>query len=141
MAEGDHLRAGRTVAGMDETSEPAGAPPPRMSRANGLGFLIAGVAMALCCGGIALNSAGSRPPDRSGPAVTACENYVKNRLKAPATAKFSDERWGQDGDTFTITGAVDAQNSFGALLRSRFTCRVHDGGGDTWTVQSLTGLD
>ncbi len=41
--------------------------------------------------------------------------------------------------TFTVTGNVDAQNSFGAMLRMRFTCVVRDAGAERRLV-SLTGL-
>jgi hypothetical protein len=39
-----------------------------------------------------------------------------------------------------VTGAVDAQNSFGAMIRSNFTCSVRLDG-DTWYLTSLTGLN
>lgn len=61
----------------------------------------------------------------------ACQAWVKDELKAPATAKFSGGgATGSDGD-WTITGAVDAENSFGALIRTTWTCdaRVE---GDDW---------
>jgi len=38
-----------------------------------------------------------------------------------------------------VTGNVDAENSFGAKLRMRFTCVVEDVG-DQWRLRSLTGL-
>lgn len=55
----------------------------------------------------------------------ACEQAVKDRLKAPATAKITkdaDAVW--NGSAWRYTGAVDAQNSFGATLRNRFACEV-----------------
>lgn len=56
-------------------------------------------------------------------AVAACEGEVKARLKAPSTARFSSGVSGSDGD-YTVAGQVDAENSFGATVRSTYTCAV-----------------
>lgn len=57
-------------------------------------------------------------------AEMACKDQVKARLKAPSTAEFSDvEAVGYAG-SYTVTGNVDAENSFGAALRSTFSCDV-----------------
>jgi hypothetical protein len=81
-------------------------------------------------------------------AYTACymaHEFVKARLKAPATADFSpclnadgttavtkytDGSWGADG-------YVDSQNSFGANLRSTYNVRLHWIGGDNWHADSV----
>ena len=51
-------------------------------------------------------------------------DYVKEQLKAPLSAKYSshmdDYTFKNDGDTWTISGYIDAQNSFGVYLRSHF---------------------
>lgn len=58
---------------------------------------------------------------------TACRDEVKLRLKSPSTADFP---WGPDKvvdigeDRFMVLGHVDAQNGFGAMIRSNFSCRV-----------------
>lgn len=47
---------------------------------------------------------------------------LKNRLKAPSTAKMGDYYTTYKGDCLHETiGIVDAQNSYGAMLRSYFT--------------------
>jgi len=65
---------------------------------------------------------------RIAPATTAttnCQAFVKERLKAPATAKFSNEvRREMEGGFYIVTGSVDSQNSFGATLRSKYNCMV-----------------
>jgi hypothetical protein len=33
-----------------------------------------------------------------------------------------------------VTGIVDAENSFGAMLRSRYLCSPKWAGGDTWQL-------
>lgn len=53
-------------------------------------------------------------------------NLVKNRLKAPATAKFADmydsavSYEHRSDNTWVIAGYVDAQNSFSAMIRTKF---------------------
>lgn len=54
---------------------------------------------------------------------SASEQFVRAKLKAPATAKFQscDSRIiFQDGATWHTSGYVDAQNGFGALIRSHW---------------------
>ncbi|OOL26832.1 hypothetical protein GQ85_42610 [Rhodococcus rhodochrous] len=53
-----------------------------------------------------------------------CEDQVRAQLKAPATAAFTGVRTTRQADArFVVTvGAVDAQNGFGAQLRTAFTC-------------------
>jgi hypothetical protein len=69
-------------------------------------------------------------------AQMSCEKFAKDRLLSPSSAKFSpdaetkavslsDERW-------TITGYVDSQNVYGAMLRNRYTCTVKYLGEDKW---------
>lgn len=65
------------------------------------------------------------------------EKFIPERLKAPSTADFSDVQVTSSGHVYTVTGNVDAQNSFGAKVRSTFTCIVQDTG-KTWRLQSAT---
>lgn len=58
-----------------------------------------------------------------------CEDYVKKNLKAPSTAKFAPHHElnisGKDQGPWTVVGHVDAQNAFGAQIRSTYHCIVH----------------
>jgi hypothetical protein len=66
-------------------------------------------------------------------ASEACDEAqaaVRARLKSPATAEFPSCGWSAseyvirqnaDNTAFTVEGHVDAQNSFGAKLRNKFT--------------------
>jgi hypothetical protein len=74
----------------------------------------------------------------------AKEAVLKN-LKAPSTAKFSldaimdtdTEVRGYPGTTtYTVSGWVDSQNSYGAMLRNKFTVAVdyHDGQAEAYWV-------
>lgn len=85
---------------------------------------------------------GGRQAESTGPNAKAiCEQFITPRLKAPATARFSHM-----GDTeitrvqrepYRVSGWVDSQNSFSALLRSRYTCWVEYAGGNRWNLLSL----
>lgn len=62
-----------------------------------------------------------------------CKNLIRNQLKVPSTAKFPllpDVRVTSTNEFFIITSHVDAQNSFGAMLRYSYFCRLkYNGGG------------
>jgi len=51
----------------------------------------------------------------------ACHNAVKDRLKSPGTAQFGGE-FLREATTPELVGWVDAQNGFGALVRSDWVC-------------------
>lgn len=48
-----------------------------------------------------------------------CKNAIKSTLKAPASAQFSNFEKIENGDFWYD---VDAQNSYGALIRSSYVC-------------------
>lgn len=48
------------------------------------------------------------------------QTIVEDELKAPSTAKFSGIKTSLKDDTWTVSGNVDAQNSFGATIRNSF---------------------
>lgn len=57
-----------------------------------------------------------------------CREFVEERLKAPSTAKFdrrSETAMHHGGGRYAVTGTVDAQNAFGATIRSRYGCELH----------------
>ena len=68
-----------------------------------------------------------KPEDKSILAYIQCQGFVKDRLKAPATAEFSYSDFTSSAlvdNQLTIKSYVDAQNSFGAKLRNNFLCTV-----------------
>lgn len=77
-------------------------------------------------------------------AFEACKDLVSDRLKAPGSATFRN--FFQDdgevvvtddgGGEFTVVSSVDAENSFGAELRTNFVCTVADAG-DRWRLVDL----
>lgn len=84
-------------------------------------------------------SAPSAPGGGDSGAIVACQRFVLARLKSPAGADFpADERKASgSGSQWTVTGAVDAQNSFGATIRNRYNCRVEFTGGNNWRLLNL----
>lgn len=61
-------------------------------------------------------------------AYVVAQGFVRDRLKAPATAQFpaqSQTRITKDhGMKWIVSGYVDSQNSFGALLRIRYRAEM-----------------
>lgn len=85
-------------------------------------------------------SAGPTEPaqaDESRQAERACRRYIEQQLKAPATARYPTPSTSKDGPEYTVTGSVDSQNSFGALVRTQYKCMVSSEGGGTWKLEYL----
>lgn len=63
-------------------------------------------------------------------AYTYAERFVKRQLKAPSTAKFPGTFEKNDHITqvslneYKIVSWVDSQNSFGAMIRTNFSCII-----------------
>ena len=84
-------------------------------------------------------SGGSKISPEVEAAMDLCRSthdVVKAKLKAPATAKFPDctfdfseyeVRATPDKNTYWISGYVDSQNGFGALVRSRYIVKFERG--------------
>ena len=70
------------------------------------------------------------------------EQDVKNRLKSPSSAKFQDYHdyeYIRSGDSFAVKGYVDADNSFGANIRTYFVA-TYDWDGNKDSSLSLSDL-
>lgn len=87
---------------------------------------------------------GNSKPASDDTDIDACvmaQDFVKDRLKAPATADFSscsDGSATKNGETWTVTGYVDSQNGFGAKLRSRYIAiMTHQPGDKNWHAKSV----
>lgn len=61
-------------------------------------------------------------------AYCSAQNFVKKNLSTPATAEFHDSYDNcvkQENDTtFIVNSFVDAENVFGAKIRSGFSCKI-----------------
>lgn len=72
-------------------------------------------------------------------AITIAEKTVKSQLKSPSTAKFcsmSSYTVSCSGNTWTVSGYVDAQNSFGASIRNNFTVKFTFSSSSKYTIDS-----
>jgi len=76
-------------------------------------------------------------------AFVMSQTFMKRRLKSPSTADFP---WYTDsevavkhrgGGVFLVNSYVDAQNSFGAKLRTHYSCTLKDNGNESWSLISL----
>jgi RNA polymerase subunit RPABC4/transcription elongation factor Spt4 len=109
----------------------------------GLGVVVAAIAFAAVTGGDedgtqSRDSAEDREPPSEFGAEVACEEAVKDQLKSPSTADFSEQtRTKLSSDTFEVVGFVDSQNGFGATVRAAWSCTAKataQGDGYSWTL-------
>ena len=82
----------------------------------------------------------SREPDELD-AYLACQGFMSERLRAPATARYpllTSIDWAKEGNVWGFEAYVDAENTFGAKLRTRFNCQVRwDPGAELWRLENL----
>lgn len=75
-------------------------------------------------------------------AFLAAKEFMKKRLKAPSTADFP---FLTDGSTitkldcghFSVQSFVDAQNSYGAMIRTNYEMVLRHSGGGNWTLENF----
>lgn len=71
-------------------------------------------------------------------AIYYCKEFVKDKLKAPSTAKFSNESASGSGSSWTSTGIVESQNSFGGMVQTRYSCDLtYSSSDESWRAQVL----
>ena len=59
--------------------------------------------------------------------IEACKDLVREKLRSPSSAEFPEVNYEDiDGKSFEISGAFDAQNGFGAMLRGSFKCMGYE---------------
>jgi hypothetical protein len=89
-------------------------------------------------------SSSSEDRDLSNMAFVQCKNFVEESLKAPSTADFPflDFTSTEEAENeYLVSSYVDAENSFGAKVRSDWTCRISYVGGDDADIASWTLVD
>lgn len=90
-------------------------------------------------------SSSSAESDEKIEAWVIAQQFVKDKLKSPGSASFGSvlkgdyqspqERVTKTGpDRFRVDGWVDAQNSFGALVRTKFTITLEKKQNGTWVA-------
>jgi hypothetical protein len=106
-------------------------------------FIGAGAIGVLLLAFVANGRGASHPPKPAptpGDAHLICQQFVKDRLRSPSTAKFADlndVKAFKEAGHFTVLGYGDSQNGFGAQVRTRYTCSVEPTTGDKWRLLSL----
>lgn len=118
--------------------------PPATKKGSGCGttvLALAGILVALVMlAGIFQGPSAPAAPSRVG-AFLACKQFVTKRLRAPATAKFTNSSEAVvnlvSGGEWAVASHVDSQNGFGAMIRSTFTCTVKPTGNDNWQLVDL----
>lgn len=83
--------------------------------------------------------------DYSAMAHIKCNDYVKERLKAPGSADFpffADRATKISDNHYIIESHVEAQNSFGAKLRQDYYCDIelvgeYSGSNNSWSLKEL----
>ncbi len=76
-----------------------------------------------------------------GEAFAASKQFVSQRLKAPATARFGpitdSTVKGSGYGPYTVSGYVDSQNPLGTYLRLNFTCELKTAPDGHWDLIDL----
>lgn len=94
-------------------------------------FLVVVIIIVVVLGQMDKKTKGYSEEDRADAWVCA-QDVVKKNLKSPSSAKFclmseaTIHYNGEDGggSRYTVSGYVDAQNSFGAMIRKNFTVNL-----------------
>lgn len=79
-------------------------------------------------------------------AIVMAQQFVEKNLKSPRSAKFPwsfDEYnvYALEGEgyenSYEVNGYVDAENSFGAMIRNQFTVQMKNIGNDQWQLLDI----
>jgi hypothetical protein len=68
------------------------------------------------------------------------KHEVESRLKSPSSAKFpsqSEANISEVGDKYIVKSYVDAENSFGASIRNKFTVTLRKNSSGKYIVESV----
>jgi hypothetical protein len=120
----------------DNPPAAAKGPAKKKSPVQAWQWIVGAVILVGIFGAVA--GSGGSEPDKYG-AQEACENRVETLLKAPASADFSGVEATENGtNTWSVSGMVDAENSFGASMRNSFVCTAESDDGETWTTSKVS---
>lgn len=101
------------------------------------------ISAVLAVAGSGGDSGGAEPEHSPIMAYIMCEDFVEQRLRAPSTAEFpsrgSEGSVPLGGGKYRVQSHVDAENAFGAMIRSSWDCTIqHVAGTDRWRLESLS---
>ena len=113
-----------------------------MKKKNGMvsNLFVVGIILTFLYVVVKLVSVGGR--DNKVDAWVLTKHAVEQKLKSPSTAKFpsyggKDVKFTEYDDTCIITSYVDAQNSFGAKVRSSFVATLKKNSNGDYIVESV----
>lgn len=66
-------------------------------------------------------------PDREAQLISLCHEAVADRAVAPSTVSFVTSNLAKTDFGWTVSGDLDGQNVFGAMLRSPYACELRAG--------------
>lgn len=87
---------------------------------GGVVALAVGIGIASCVA----SSSRSNNPHHDLESIAQCEARIDKLLKSPSTADYDSQTKASGSNTWTVTGTVDSENSFGATVRSSYQCTV-----------------
>jgi hypothetical protein len=91
-------------------------------------IIIVFICIVLSMSGSLAESRATATPDPKSEAWYTCRGFIEDRLKAPSTAKFQTRSTGAVTDlgngSYSMIIWVDAENSFGAMLRNNYYCEI-----------------
>lgn len=138
---------GKAVSTKADKCPHCGAPVKKKAGIGCAGFVgilvLIFIVLAVFSGGDGGNSGGSSTPDYQNDESMAwimTQDFVEKRLKSPSSAEFpwsSDVDITRSGNSYTIDGYVDAQNTYGADIRENFVAKVRYDGEGKWSLISL----
>lgn len=119
---------------MDEAEE---APKKPFSALVWVGIVLA---LSLVVGTCITSGGSSEPATPTGPtqsaAIRVCHQNVEGKLRAPSTADFGGDVATATAFGYTVRGYVDAENGFGANIRTSWTCDAIHVSGDNWRTRA-----
>lgn len=120
-----------------------------MTRKNLISFVALFIFVVLAFGSTNSSQKNASDADTS-MAKVMCDSFMEKRLKAPGSAEFAGPFDGVKANhlgfengihTYEMVSYVDAQNSFGAKLRTKFYCKISNvPGSDSWSLIDLKTL-
>jgi len=140
----------KEIVASEGASQPAATPAPTVSKSVtrrqiifavlGIFVGIYAISSLLGLGGPSNDVAAGRER-RAETAYTMSKDYVRAQLKAPSTAKFPwyDPSFVHQAGPgqFEVRAYVDAQNAFGAAIRSHYYCELHSTDGERWILKNI----
>lgn len=133
---------------IDTGIEIAKAPSHNEVRSSSaVALLLVGVVVAVAAGYWLLTSGDARPTECGDEtmAYVMSQNFVKRQLRSPGGADFPTMPTAKSVRTgecsFSVVSYVDAQNGFGAMIRSNYTATMtYHPDTKKWTSEGLTIL-